>query len=331
LPTATPFAITNCGGNNFSVTNGLALLSGTAPISVSQIAVNGTTYPVTWTSITNWTVTIPLNAGITALAVVGRDQQGGAVSNALDTVTVTNTGPGALLPVVINEWMADNKGPGGFPDPADGLFQDWFELYNPNTNVVNLSGLYLTDTLSIPAKWQIPANVFLSGRGFLLVWADNNTNQNPTLGGTNVDLHANFALNNGGEAIGLFALDGVTPLSTVTFGPQIQNVSQGRFPDADTNTLHFMSNWTPRAANTFASLTQPRILSVAQALNTFSLVCEVMPGRTYQLQFQNSLGEPIWSPAPPATAVRAITNRLTLTDQPDATALHRFYRVVLLP
>ena len=37
--------------------------------------------------------------------------------------------------------------------------------------------------------------------------------------GTNVDLHANSSLDKDGEAIGLFALDGVTPLSTVTFDP----------------------------------------------------------------------------------------------------------------
>jgi hypothetical protein len=25
----------------------------------------------------------------------------------------------------------------GYADPADGLFQDWFELFNPNTNSVS--------------------------------------------------------------------------------------------------------------------------------------------------------------------------------------------------
>ena len=49
-------------------------------------------------------------------------------------------------------------GPDGFADPADTLFQDWFELYNPNTNAIDLSGYYLTDTLLEPDKWLIPAN-----------------------------------------------------------------------------------------------------------------------------------------------------------------------------
>ena len=141
LPTATPFAITVNGGKDFTVTNGFANLSGTAPIAVNQIEVNGTAYPVTWTSVTNWTITIPLNAGATALAALGLDQQGGVVSNAVDSIVVNNTGSGALLPVVINEWMADNQGPGGFPNPVTGSFSDWFELFNPNTNAVNLAGL----------------------------------------------------------------------------------------------------------------------------------------------------------------------------------------------
>ena len=254
LPAPPPFAVTNNGGNNFTVTNGVAVLSGTAPLSVGQIEVNGVVYPVAWSSISNWTITIPLASGANTLVVQGLSAGGSVASNANANIVVTNTGASAFLPVVINEWMADNKGPAGFADPADGLFQDWFELFNPNTNAVNLSGLFLTDTLSNPTKWQIPANVFISAHGFLLVWADNNTNQNPVAGGTNEDLHACFQLNNSGEAIGLFALDGVTPISTVSFANQMENVSQGWFPDGDTNTLYFMTNSTPRAPNEWPAL-----------------------------------------------------------------------------
>lgn len=328
LPTATPFAIQNNGGHNFSVTNGLAVLSGTASIAVNQIEVNGALYPITWTSITSWTVTIPLAAGATALAVLGLDQHGGMVSNALASVVVTNKGPGAWLPVVVNEWMADNNGPGGFPDPADGLYKDWFELFNPNTNDVNLSGLYLTDTLSLPTKWQIPANVFISGHGFLLVWADQKTSQNPALGGTNLDLHANFSLAKSGEAIGLFAMDGLTPLSTVTFGQQIQNVSQGRFPDGDTNTRVFMTNWTPRAANTLAGLSPPRLAATAHTGGAVTLAWNALPNRAYQLQFKTSLAEPAWSSL--GAPIRTETGPVTFGDSPGP-ATNRFYRVLLLP
>jgi hypothetical protein len=169
----------------------------------------------------------------------------------------TNNPALAPVPAIINEWMADNAGPNGFPDPADGLFQDWFELFNPNTNVVDLSGYYLTDNLGQPTKFQIPANTFIAPRGYLLVWADNNTGQN----GLNGDLHANFQLSNGGEALGLFAPDG-TPQSTVTFDEQLQNVSQGRWPDGDTNGFYFMTNFTPRAANVVTSSNAAPVLAV---------------------------------------------------------------------
>src|ERR1039458_6674341 len=158
------------------------------------------------------------------LVFQGFDAQDTALTNATDTLTITNLGPGVPLPVLINEWMADNAGPDGFADPLDGLFKDWFELYNPNPDPVNLSGFYLTDDLALPTQWRIPTNSLIPGRGFLLVWADNKTNLNGL--STNGDLHAAFKLNKDGEAIGLFAPDGVAAQSAVTFGPQMQNVMQ---------------------------------------------------------------------------------------------------------
>src|ERR1051325_616331 len=144
-------------------------LTGTAPISVSIIEVNGVSYPINWTSSTAWTLTVPLFGGTNRLAVQGVDNSGNRPANFLDTITVTNSGPGALQPVVINEWMADNAGPGGVADALDGLFQDWFELFNPNTNAFNLSGYYLTDNFSQPTRWRIPTNTVIGPRGFLLV------------------------------------------------------------------------------------------------------------------------------------------------------------------
>ena len=184
-------------------------------------------YPITWTGLTSWTISVWLPQHTNLLVVQGVDNHGVALTNATDSITVTNLGVLPASPIVINEWMADDMGPGGLADPADGLFQDWFELFNPNPNTLDLSGFYLTDDLAWPTRWRIPTNVFISAGGFLLVWADNNTNQNLVGGGTNLDLHAGFQLNNGGEALGLFYRDGVTPLAAVTFGPQFQNVSQG--------------------------------------------------------------------------------------------------------
>ena len=96
-----------------------------------------------------------------------------------------------------------------------GCSQDWIELYNPNTNEVNIGGFFLTDDLSDPAKWRIPSPTLIAPRGFLLVWADNETNQNAL--DTYGNLHAGFSLRREGEAIGLFNATGAEQHS-VTFG-----------------------------------------------------------------------------------------------------------------
>ena len=227
------------------------------------------------------------------------------------------------VPVIINEWMASNAGPGGYADPADGLFQDWFELYNPNTNAVDLSGYYLTDTLADPTKWQIPANTFISGKGFLLVWADNNTIQN----GTGSDLHANFQLSAGGEEIGLFSPDG-TPQSTVVFGQQFENVSQGLFPDGNTNSIYFMTSFTPRAANTLQSGPPPQITQFSVAPNGLvTLIFNITAGKTYQVEFKDDLQLPTWSPL--GSSHFALDSTVTVFDN-IAGHTQRFYRVVVL-
>ena len=330
LPTNAAFSITSNGGADFATTNGTIVLGGTAPLHVRFIEIDGVRYPLTWTSITNWTLTLPLYSGINSLVVQGVDRAGLRRTNFTDTITVTSNGPGALLPVVINEWMVDNRGPGGLIDAADGLFRDWFELFNPNGVAANLSGFHLTDTLNTPTKWQIPTNVFISARGYLLVWADNNVSQNPTAGGTNVALHANFQLSNGGEAIALYSPGGVLQHS-VTFGAQSQNISQGLFPDGNTNATHSMTNWTPRTANTLAGLIPPQLHSFNVAGGVATLELTVMPGRTYQLQFKDDLASPTWTPAPLGTAVRANGPTLIMNDLLDGAVSNRFYRVVLLP
>ena len=56
--------------------------------------------------------------------------------------------------LVINEFMADNET--FLEDPAEpGEYPDWIELYNGSDDTVILNGLFLTDDLNDPTKWQI--------------------------------------------------------------------------------------------------------------------------------------------------------------------------------
>ncbi|HEY9172649.1 MAG TPA: lamin tail domain-containing protein [Verrucomicrobiae bacterium] len=173
------------------------------------------------------------------------------------TPGATNSGASPPLNVFINEWMADNTRT--LADPADNNFEDWFELYNPGTNTVDLGGYYLTDNLTNQFQYRVPANghYTIPPGGFLLVWADNETGQNHT---NRADLHVNFALSKGGEAIGLFAADG-TQIDAVTFGAQTSDVSQGRFGDG-AGTIVPMSMPTPRAPNVVPN-TAPSLAFIA--------------------------------------------------------------------
>lgn len=124
--------------------------------------------------------------------------------------------------VRINEFLADNASVNR--DEA-GEYDDWVELYNGSAIAIALDGLYLTDDLAQPHKWQIPAGTTIPPGGYLLVWCDGDTGQGP--------LHASFRLDRDGEEIGLFDSDahGNVPLDTVVFGPQREDVSYGRRPD----------------------------------------------------------------------------------------------------
>ena len=167
----------------------------------------------------------------------------------IPTPGATNNPAGLPVPVFINEWMADNSTK--LADPADGQFEDWFELYNAGGDTVDLSGYYLTDVLTNKTKWQIPSGTTLAAGGYLLVWADEETGQN----GPGLDLHASFKLDKGGEALGLFAPGGVL-VDAITFGTQTNDVSQGRFGDGSAS-IYFMTNPTPRQANVVAQANQP--------------------------------------------------------------------------
>jgi hypothetical protein len=325
MPLTTPFAITTNGGRDFGTANDQVTLAGAAPLTVKAIEVNGVRYPLKWTTLTNWTLSVPLMDYANLLAVQGVDNYGNRLANATDSITVTNTGAPALRPVIINEWMADNAGPGGFADPLDDRFQDWFELHNPNNVPVNLSGYFLTDTLSAPTMCQIPTNTVIAARGFLLVWADDQTNQNGL--SPNGDLHVSFQLSRGGDAIGLYAPDGA-PQHSIVFGPQLQNVSQGLFPDGDTTTVHFMTNWTPRAANQIGTPPSPHITAIAFPTDgTVSFTVSAIPGRTYRVEYKDELNALVWMPLGDNRV--ASSPLLTITDTFGG-QLQRFYRMVLL-
>jgi hypothetical protein len=185
------------------------------------------------------------------------------------TPGATNNGASAPITVFINEWMADNTLT--LADPADSNYEDWFELYNPGTNAVDVGGYFLTDNLTNKFQFEIPNNghYVIPPGGYLLVWADNEATQNST---NRADLHAGFALAKGGEALGLFAADGTT-IDAVSFGAQTSNVSEGRFPNGAAN-IYSMPTPTPRAANIIPN-TAPVLAAISNRVVTLGQILAV--------------------------------------------------------
>jgi hypothetical protein len=236
------------------------------------------------------------------------------------TPTGSNNVLAAPITVSINEWMAENTG--WLLNPATGKYDDWIELYNPSSTPADLTGYYLTDTLSNPFQFQIPAGFTVPTNGFLLVWADNKTSANTN----SPNLHVPFKLDKGGEAIGLFAPDG-TAIDALTFGTQTANISEGRYPDGGSLRL-FMPTPSPKAANILPPASNVSTFTAygLQANQNFNLTFQTSPGHTYRVEYKSDLCDPIWLPLGAdffATDTSATVNDDTATDQ-------RFYRVNMI-
>jgi len=143
----------------------------------------------------------------------------------------------------INELLASNTG-----DIVDnyGENEDWIELYNAGTSPIDIGGLYFTDSLANQSLYQIPNtypdSTTIAPGGFLVLWADNDTEQGI--------LHLGLKLSGSGEQIGISQFDGqnLVWLDSITFGQQIADTSFGRYPDGTTNWESF-NNTSPGSTN----------------------------------------------------------------------------------
>ena len=134
----------------------------------------------------------------------------------------------------INEILASNSN-----DLKDNLneCEDMIELFNSGNNVVDLNELYLTDNSFIKTKHKLnfmdSLKRFLMPQEKVILYADKDTSQGFD--------HLNFSLSNSGEFIGLYQRFGTDTLTidTLTYGPRIENVSFGRYPDGSPNFRNF--------------------------------------------------------------------------------------------
>jgi hypothetical protein len=151
------FAITLNNGADLTTNRNLINLTGTAPLDVRSITINGVAFPLTWTSISNWTAQVALSAAANSLAVQGWDARGNAIGAAFAAINVNYTGTieSPQDKLLINEIMYN-------PSLADGSF---LEIYNASTlSAFDLSGWRLSG-----ADFTFPGGAVISPGGFLVV------------------------------------------------------------------------------------------------------------------------------------------------------------------
>ncbi len=293
-------------------------LTGRAPVTVRTLLVNGLPLDPSWSTVTNWTAPLRLVSGSNWLQVAAHDAYGRVVAST--NFAVINTATAEWPPLRINEWMAGNTG--SVRDPADNAADDWFEIYNPTATNVSLAGWSLTDKPNNPVRFIIPDGYTVPAGALRLVWADEQPEQN-TPGSP--QLHVDFKLGKDGESIALYAPDGFL-VDRVDFGPQTDDVSEGRWPQGSAY-IEPQLTPTPGVANSSTPPPVPELVPVL-AGETVSLTFETKPGFLYQLQTRDNLETGTWLDVDqPITATSATT---TLSDSVQF-GDRRFYRILRLP
>ena len=96
IPAHIPFAITTAGGFPFLTNSTVVTLTGSAWIDVRDIRLAGSaaTLSLTWTTPTNWQVTLPLLLGANPFTFTAHDDRGALLTSASISVTTTATGGG---------------------------------------------------------------------------------------------------------------------------------------------------------------------------------------------------------------------------------------------
>jgi len=120
--------------------------------------------------------------------------------------------------VVINEILSNNDNK---EKDEYGEREDWIELYNPSSDLVDLSNAYLGDA-AMPLKWKFPVGTYINPNDYLMIWSDDDSMQSI--------LHTNFGLSSSADKVILSSSAGMV-IDSVSFFNQSSDISYGRYPN----------------------------------------------------------------------------------------------------
>jgi hypothetical protein len=244
---AANFEFTVNGGNNFSTAQNLVTLTGTAPVQVKTIKINGVTYPVTWTGVTQWTLHYALGPGVNALNLQAYDSYGNLIGSLSDSISITYTGTPQLPQdhLVINEIMYNPAAPEA----------EFVEIHNRSTfTAFDLSNYRLAGV-----DFNFPEGTIIPSNGYVLAVENHAAFLNAYGTGLPVAGVYSGKLDNGGERLRLvrpgatpaedLLIDEVTydddppwPVLADGFGPSLQLIDSAQ----DNNRI---ANWTAVAGS----------------------------------------------------------------------------------
>lgn len=147
----------------------------------------------------------------------------------------------------LNEWLA-NAVPGG---------NDWIELFNRASRPVSLQGLYVATSNALS---QLRSLSFVAPTGFVQLQAT--AGAGPEFLG--------FSLPAQGDSLALYT-DSAELIDRITYGPQSEGVSQGRYPDGSPFLTDFPGTASPGASNYLATWTGPRLNEILARNNRAAL------------------------------------------------------------
>ena len=144
--------------------------------------------------------------------------------------------------VIINEYSCSNV---STITDNYGNYEDWIELYNTSGTAVNLTGYYLSDKATNPAKWQFPAGISIAANGHLMIYCSGND----IIAGTYI--HTNFKLTQTKPESIVFSNPTGTIIENIVLQPAQKNHSRGRETDGSATWAVFLTP-TPGLTNTGA-------------------------------------------------------------------------------